>query len=53
LITLVRAPSFGFAQPWYQGFYGEGSLGGGLTSTPTARYWIDKDLKFKITGVKE
>ncbi len=53
MIVIPRAPSFGFAQPWYHGFNGEGYMGGGEASSLYARYWIDQDLKFKMTGIKE
>ena len=52
-IVLVRAPSFGFHQPLYWGFNGESYMGGGLSGALVARYWIDRDMKFKMTGVRD
>ncbi|HUV44582.1 MAG TPA: ABC transporter substrate-binding protein [Dehalococcoidales bacterium] len=53
MIIVPRTPSFGFVQPWYKGFNGEGSLGGGLLSATQARFWIDQDLKYEMTGVRD
>jgi peptide/nickel transport system substrate-binding protein len=52
-IVLPRAPSFGFSQPWFKGSNGEGGLGGGLLSATQARFWIDRDLKYKMTGLRD
>jgi len=53
MIVLPRAPSFGFYQPWLNGWNGESTMGGGTVSTYWARAWIDKDLKYQITGLRE
>ena len=53
MIVLPRAASFGFHQPWLKGWNGESTMGGGQFSARWARTWIDQDMKYEMTGVRD
>jgi len=53
MIITPAGPGFGFKQPWFLGSDGEGQLGGGCSGALHAREWIDQDMKYEMTGIRD